>query len=203
MMLTCLISVGLSAQPPSWQVYENEFEYTMTMVAYLNVNGTTLSNTDDMLAAFVDGECRGVANLIYAEATDSYFAYLTVFSNLTSEMVDFKIYDSINNTITVADQILPFEINKHHGSISSDFGISNPTPTFFKKNVLSCDPSNGAIMVVSDLYNAPFTIENGSQTLTTNISEDGTAQFDNLEIGTYILKINDSFKKTITIELEN
>ena len=203
LILTCLISLGLSAQAPSWQVNENEFEYTMTMVAYLNVNATTLSNTDDMLAAFVDGECRGVANLIYAESTDNYFAYLTVFSNSTSENVNFKIYDSYNQTVVDADQILPFEINKHHGSISSDFGISKPTPTFFKKNVLSCDPSNGAIMVVSDWYNAPFTLENGSQILTTNISEDGTAQFDNLEVGTYVLKINDSFKKEITIELEN
>ena len=115
---------------------ENEFEYTMTMVAYLNVNATTLSNTNDMIGAFVGDECRGVANLIYAESTDNYFAYLTVFSNSTSEIVNFKIYDSNSDAITVADQTLPFEINKHYGSISSDFGISKPTPTYFKKNVL-------------------------------------------------------------------
>lgn len=201
-IITCLISLGISAQPPSWQVNENEFEYTMTMVSYLNVNATTLSNTNDMLAAFVGGECRGVANLIYAEATDSYFAYLTVFSNSTSEMVDFKIYDSINNTITVADQILPFEINKHHGGVSSDFGISKPTPTYFKKNVLTCDISKGAIMVLYELNNVYLTLEKDNQTFRTKTSV-GTAQFENLEMGTYVLKINDSFKKIITIELEN
>ena len=44
-ILTCLISLGLSAQPANWQVDENEFEYTMTMVAFLNVNATNLSST--------------------------------------------------------------------------------------------------------------------------------------------------------------
>lgn len=201
-IITCLISLRLSAQAPSWQVNENEFEYTMTMVAYLNVNATTLSNTNDMIGAFVGDECRGVANLIYAESTDNYFAYLTVFSNSTSEIVNFKIYDSNSDAITVADQTLPFEINKHYGSISSDFGISKPTPTYFKKNVLPCDTSIGAIMVMFEQDNVSLTLEKDNQILSANTSA-GEAQFENLEMGTYVLKINDSFKKTITIELEN
>jgi len=202
LILTCLISLGLSAQAPSWQVNENEFEYTMTMVAYLNVNATTLSNSNDMLAAFVGGECRGVANLIYAESTDNYFAYLTVFSNSSSETVNFKIYNSITDTVTEADQTLPFEINKHYGGISSDFCFSKPSPRYFKKNVVLCDISKGAITVLFEQNNVPLTLEKDNQTFRTKTSV-GTAQFENLEMGTYVLKINNSFKKTITIELEN
>jgi hypothetical protein len=201
-IIMCLISLRLSAQPPSWQVNENEFEYTMTMVAFLNVNATKLSDTNDMIGAFVGNECRGVANLIYAASTDNYFAYLTVFSNSTSENVTFKIYDSNNNTITIADQTFPFEINKHYGSIESDFGISKPTPRYFKKNVLTCDTSKGAIMVMFEQDNVSLTLEKDNQILTANTSEE-KAQFENLEMGTYVLKINDSFQKTITIELEN
>ena len=59
-IIMCLISLRLSAQPPSWQVNENEFEYTMTMVAFLNVNATKLSDTNDMIGAFVGNECRGL-----------------------------------------------------------------------------------------------------------------------------------------------
>ena len=118
-IIMCLISLRLSAQPPSWQVNENEFEYTMTMVAFLNVNATKLSDTNDMIGAFVGNECRGVANLIYAASTDHYFAYLTVFSHSTSENVTFKIYDYNNNTITIADQTFPFEINNNSGSINT------------------------------------------------------------------------------------
>ena len=198
----CLISLRLSAQPPSWQVNENEFEYTMTMVAFLNVNATKLSDTNDMIGAFVGNECRGVANLIYAASTDNYFAYLTVFSNSSSETVNFKIYNSITDTVTEADQTLPFEINKHYGGISSDFGFSKPSPRYFKKNVVLCDISKGAITVLFEQNNVPLTLEKDNQTFRTKTSV-GTAQFENLEMGTYVLKINNSFKKTITIELEN
>ena len=44
-IITCLISLGVSSQAPPWQVNDNEFEYTMTMVVFLNVNATTLSST--------------------------------------------------------------------------------------------------------------------------------------------------------------
>ena len=108
---------------------------------------TTLSSTSDKLAAFVGNECRGVTNLTYVDTLDKYYAYLTVFSNSTSETINFKIYESTNNTVIDADQSLPFEINKHYGGLSSDFGISKPTPRYFKKNVIACDVSRGAIKV--------------------------------------------------------
>ena len=147
-IITCLISLGVSSQAPPWQVNDNEFEYTMTMVVFLNVNATTLSSTSDKLAAFVGNECRGVTNLTYVDTLDKYYAFLTVFSNSTSETINFKIYDSTNNTVIDADQSLPFEINKHYGGISSDFGFSKPSPRYFKKNVIACDVSRGAITVV-------------------------------------------------------
>lgn len=201
-ILTCLISLGLSAQPANWQVDENKFEYTMTMVAFLNINATNLSNTNDMLAAFVGEECRGVANLIYTESTDAYFAYLTVFANSASETVNFKIYDSTNNTTIDADQELPFEINKHYGGISSDFGFSNPTPKYFKKNILPCDVSSGAIKIEFEIDNVDVTLEKETQLLETKTSG-GEAIFDNIGIGTYVLKINNGLKKIINVELEN
>jgi len=201
-IITCLISLGVSSQAPPWQVNDNEFEYTMTMVVFLNVNATTLSSTSDKLAAFVGNECRGVTNLTYVDTLDKYYAFLTVFSNSTSETINFKIYDSTNNTVIDADQSLPFEINKHYGGISSDFGISKPTPRYFKKNVIACDVSRGAIKVEFQVENANVTLEKGNQLLETKTSK-GVALFEKLGIGTYILKINNGLKKTITIELEN
>jgi hypothetical protein len=201
-ILTCLISLGICAQAPNWQVDENEFEYTMTMVAFLNINATNLSSTNDKLGAFVNNESRGVANLIYVASTNGYYAYLTVFANSNSETINFKIYDSTNNTIIDADQVLPFEINKHYGGISSEFGFSNPTPKYFKKNVLPCDISGGAIKVAFGIDNIDVTLEKDNLFLQTKTSK-GEALFENIEIGTYLVKINNIFKKTIKIELEN
>ena len=122
-IIMCLISLRLSAQPPSWQVNENEFEYTMTMVAFLNVNATKLSDTNDMIGAFVGNECRGVANLIYAASTDNYFAYLTVFSNSTSENVTFKI------TILITTQ-LQLPIKRSHLKLTNIMGVLNQILVF-------------------------------------------------------------------------
>ena len=57
-------------------------------------------------------------------------------------------------------------------------------------------------MVMFEQDNVSLTLEKDNQILTANTSEE-KAQFENLEMGTYVLKINDSFQKTITIELEN
>ena len=57
-------------------------------------------------------------------------------------------------------------------------------------------------MVMFEQDNVSLTLEKDNQILSANTSA-GEAQFENLEMGTYVLKINDSFKKTITIELQN
>ena len=79
-ILLLLLNISSFAQSPDWEVKENDFQYTMSFVSFLNVSGITLSNPNDKVAAFVDGECRGAANLIYVANEDSYYAFLVVFS---------------------------------------------------------------------------------------------------------------------------
>mgnify|MGYP000895412356 CR=1 FL=1 len=82
-----LFFIGINAfgQSPNWSVNENNFQYTMSFVSFVNVDGIELSNADDKVAAFVNGECRGITNLTYVASKDSYYAYLTVFSNENNE----------------------------------------------------------------------------------------------------------------------
>jgi hypothetical protein len=99
----------------------------MTTVAFLNINGTTLSSTEDKVAAFVDGELRGSTNLIYVSSTDRYLAYLVIFSNSTNETINFKIYNSITDEIIDVPKILNFAINQHYGNVFQGFSLANPT----------------------------------------------------------------------------
>ena len=86
-ILLLMLGLNTYGQAPGWSVNESDFQYTMSFVGFLNVNGTTLSSTQDKVAAFVDGTCRGVANLIYVSNQDRYYAYLTVFSNQDGETI--------------------------------------------------------------------------------------------------------------------
>ncbi|MCF8275015.1 MAG: T9SS type A sorting domain-containing protein [Flavobacteriaceae bacterium] len=122
-----LLHTSAFGQAPNWQVNESQYQYTMSFAAFLNVNGTTLSSTNDKVGAFVNGELRGSANLLYVSSTDRYLAYFLVFANTINETIDFKIYDSVNNQIVNATTTINFQIDKHYGNVFQAFGIANTT----------------------------------------------------------------------------
>ena len=127
LVLCFFLGIYANAQAPDWSVNENEFEYTMSFVAFLNVDGTNLSSTNDMVGAFVNGVSRGTTNLIYVASKDRYYAYLTIFSNLDGETIEFKVYDASNNQILDIPKTINFEINGHYGNLGQAFSFASPT----------------------------------------------------------------------------
>ena len=121
-----LINSTAFGQAPNWTVNENNFQYTMSFVGFLNSDGSTLSNANDKVAAFVNGECRGVSNLIYVANENNYYAYLTVFSNVSNEPVSFKIYDSVKNEVKEVDKTINFAINEHYGNVFQAYSFASP-----------------------------------------------------------------------------
>ncbi|WP_288954845.1 hypothetical protein [uncultured Polaribacter sp.] len=89
-LFVLLFSKGLYAQP-SWTVNPSDYQYNMTLIVELNIEGTYLRSTDDILGAFSAGVCRGVAQPIYNADRDKYFTYITVFSNGPGDVIEFKI----------------------------------------------------------------------------------------------------------------
>ncbi|SHG51835.1 hypothetical protein [Winogradskyella jejuensis] len=126
LVLFLFLGVYANAQDPNWVVDENEFEFTMTFVSTLNLDGTELSSTNDQLAAFVGSELRGVANLTYVASADRYYAYLTAFANTNGEILSFKIYDSVNDTVRDVSTTVVFETNGHQGNIFQAVSFADP-----------------------------------------------------------------------------
>ncbi|QKX05464.1 hypothetical protein HN014_11240 [Aquimarina sp. TRL1] len=116
----------LQAQNPNWSVNENNYQYTMSFVAFLNVDGKDLETENDVVGAFVDGVCRGVANLTYVASEDRYYAYLTVFANQNNELIHFRIYDAEKEKTTEVSETQVFEINKHYGDVFRAYSIAEP-----------------------------------------------------------------------------
>ena len=116
----------LSAQVPTWSVKENDFQYTMTFVAKLNVDGKQLISATDKVGAFVGTTCCGVSGITYVSSDKNYYAFLTVFANEQAENISFKLYDSAaNKTTTVAKQIT-FVVNEHKGNLFQSHSIAEP-----------------------------------------------------------------------------
>ena len=91
----CFLVQTIQAQDPNWSVNSANYQYSMTFTSFLNSNGTTLTSSNDQVAAFVNGEIRGVANVQYVASANKYVAYLSVFANTDAETINFKIYDKL------------------------------------------------------------------------------------------------------------
>jgi hypothetical protein len=126
-LVICLF-VGMMSygQAPNWTVNENDFQYTMTFVAFVNIDGNNLSSTSDMVGAFSNGELRGATNLVYVANKDRYYAYLTIFSNANSETINFKVYNSTSDQIVDIAKTVSFDISAHYGNLLQAYSFANP-----------------------------------------------------------------------------
>jgi len=125
-ILFCFTFPALFAQAPDWKVDENAYQYTMTFVAKLNVDGKQLVATKDKVAAFVGSTCRGTSGLTYVASEASYYAYLTVFSNTQDEAIYFKLYDSTTDKTTIVSKQILFKVSEHRGNLFQSFSIAEP-----------------------------------------------------------------------------
>lgn len=116
----------LKAQPGGWQVNSSDYEYSMTISAVVEFEGTYYGAENDYLAAFVNDTCRGVAQASYIEAYDRYMFFLTVFSNdYQGEQIHFKYYRaSVEDSIT-GFQNETFKDATNMGTASNPYIVSD------------------------------------------------------------------------------
>jgi hypothetical protein len=98
----------------------------MTFTAFLNVNGTTLNGVNDKVAAFVNGEIRGVSAVVYEATANKYVTYLSVFANTDKETINFKIYNSATDLVVDINKSTGFRIDGNVGGIFQSFSIASP-----------------------------------------------------------------------------
>ena len=111
---------------PNWTVNESDFQYSMTLIARINVDGRMLENSNDRVGAFVNGQVRGVAAPSFVAAQNKYFTYLTIFSNQQGETINFRLYDASTNSTRSVEMTLRFVANKHTGSFFQSVSIADP-----------------------------------------------------------------------------
>lgn len=123
----------LQAQPDGWQVNSSDFEYSMTITAAVEKEGTRLGAEGDYLGAFAGDECRGVAQAKWVESYEEYRFFLTVFSNSYSdEEITLKYYQAANDEVITGFYPLTFEADKNMGSASKPFLVSEEEPEEFR-----------------------------------------------------------------------
>lgn len=117
--------------PASWSVNTSAFTTTMNIIGQVRINNIISTNTDNKLAAFVNGQCRGVANVQYFPQYDRYLVFLSVSSNVnTGETIEFRIWNASEGKIHADVQpSLTFVANDLVGNIAAPiiFNASDKT----------------------------------------------------------------------------
>ncbi|TKB98880.1 hypothetical protein [Pedobacter cryophilus] len=155
-----IYSHSLLAQAPNWAVKESDYQYTMTFVAKLNVDGKRLVNPNDKVAAFVGNICRGVSGVTYVASEKNYYAFLTVFANQQGENISFRLYDAEANKTTTVSKQTAFVVNEHKGNLFQSYSIAEPALNY-QSEILSFNFMN--ITSLASIIN--------SNTVKINISE--------------------------------
>ena len=106
---------------PEWSVNPPDFESNMSVTAGVAFEGTPSTDADDLLAAFVGSEIRGVASPTSTQSGQAFF--LTVYSNGSGEEVSFVAYDAVNDLVTPVTEKLTFVPNAVHGAPAEPFAM--------------------------------------------------------------------------------
>lgn len=120
-------------QAPTWTVNPADFQYSMTVTAqlFLDDGGNYIASTDtqDQIAAFVDGELRGVAS-VRDLGSGLFRANLIVYSNEgAGEKVEFRVYDSSTcNLHAETSKVFIFQSDVIHGTPNQPISVQAPAP---------------------------------------------------------------------------
>ncbi|NMM49539.1 LamG-like jellyroll fold domain-containing protein [Marinigracilibium pacificum] len=94
------ITVKVVTPAPDWNIDIENHEYSMNVFGKLIIDNVVSIDENDIVAAYVGDEIRGLASPEYIETLDEYLLFMTVYSNVSSnEKIQFKVWDASNARI--------------------------------------------------------------------------------------------------------
>lgn len=116
-----ILNIDVFKKAPDWSVNQNDYFSSMGIIGMLKIDGIISSDKHDLVAAFVNTECRGVGQMKYIAQLDSYRIFMDIYgaSDETSKL-DFKVWDASKGEILAeVEPDLNFEANEVFGSVSN------------------------------------------------------------------------------------
>lgn len=116
------LTLTVTGDVPDWAVDAGKYSSTMNLVGTLAVHGVPSNDTNDLLGAFIDGECRGVAHSAYSKRYDEYFVLLDIACNAADrdKPVEFRLYDASTGITWPAVQVSQ-EVKVSAGAVCGSF----------------------------------------------------------------------------------
>ena len=131
-----ILDIKVQQSPPEdWTVDPNDFQFSMSIVGQIRMDGILSRDEEDIITAFVGNEPRGAAHLRYIPELDSYITFLSIYSNQSSgEALKFQVWNASEGQIhSQVTPEFPFESNALQGSINTP--VIFEVPDFIRKEM--------------------------------------------------------------------
>ncbi len=120
LLLLALVGVlPVQAQNPGWSVDPAAYSNSMGVVAQVQLDGVSLSDPQDHVAAFVGADLRGVAQGSVIGGSMVFF--LTVYGDTAGETITFQIYRAATDAVHLLDTSLTFAADTVVGATRTPF----------------------------------------------------------------------------------
>ena len=95
------LNITVTGNVPDWATNPYDYESSMNVICVVKKNDIPLTDPDDILAAFIGEECRGLAHLAYNERYGNYYVTMDIYgsSGETGQEVSFRAYDASTGTV--------------------------------------------------------------------------------------------------------
>ncbi|HAN79709.1 MAG TPA: hypothetical protein DCQ31_19080 [Bacteroidales bacterium] len=131
------LNINVIKPAPDWKVDTEKFQYSMNVIGELKIDGEFSTNKNDLVAAFVNGECRGVAQNKYVPEYDKYMVFLNIYSSVESgETVSLKIWNAAEGFEHInVTPVVDFVYNKIIGTPAAPQLIESNNSYNFEQNL--------------------------------------------------------------------
>lgn len=184
--------------PATWAVNPANYSNTMVILADLAFDGNLSVQSADKIGAFVNGECRGVANLQYVAELNRYIATLFVYANRNGESIEFRLFNSKDGQLYRHTEKLAFNSNNVIGNLVQPYhfvNLSLPQATLTATSVL-CATDSSATVRINKIEGgvSPYKVrwENGYEGM----------ERSNLSAGRYRVVVTDNLGQVSTDSIE-
>lgn len=115
------LQLNVGGEKPDWTVDPHKYESSMSFIGQLKVNGIISKDENDLLGAFIDNECVGIASPSYNKVYDIWQVMLNVYSSTAGKAVEFRIWDASTGQVyaNVSPNNVTFKSNELQGSLMS------------------------------------------------------------------------------------
>lgn len=173
--------------PETWAVDPAQYPMNMIMTGELEIDGILSVDTADMVAAFIDGECRGLSKIGYVKGQDKYYVVMFIYGDTFGEEVDIRFYDASENRILFNKERMKFVPSQTIGKFSDPYKFENKQFTVLPEVVQNaCEEDEfGQLRIMN--------VEGMTQPLSYEWSTgDSISGLDQLKNGQYWVRITDA-----------